>query len=75
MITCRAENVFSVQETEVELTVLGNFLFYFYFFMQNVSFNPRTYCSKRFCLQDEVHFIFGTSDVSKAKIAREISYG
>ena len=37
MITCRAENVFGVQETEVELTVLGNFLFYFYFFfMQNV---------------------------------------
>ena len=32
MITCRAENVFGVQETEVELTVLGNFLFYFYFF-------------------------------------------
>ena len=33
MITCRAENVFGVQETEVELTVLGNFLFYFYFFL------------------------------------------
>ena len=27
VITCRAENVFGVQETEVELTVLGNFLF------------------------------------------------
>ena len=33
VITCRAENVFGVQETEVELTVLGNFLFYFYFFL------------------------------------------
>ena len=31
VITCRAENVFGVQETEVELTVLGNFLFYFHF--------------------------------------------
>ena len=32
VITCRAENVFGVQETEVELTVLGNFLFYFILF-------------------------------------------
>lgn len=32
VITCRAENVFGVQETEVELTVLGNFLFQFNFF-------------------------------------------
>ena len=29
VITCRAENVFGVQETEVELTVLGKFLFIF----------------------------------------------
>ena len=45
VITCRAENVFDVQETEVELTVLGNFfyLFIYLFFMQNLSFNPRTY--------------------------------
>ena len=40
MITCRAENVFGVQETEVELTVLGNFLFYCYFFYAECFFQP-----------------------------------
>ena len=32
VITCRAENVFGVQETEVELTVLGNIFLFIYFF-------------------------------------------
>jgi len=30
VITCRAENVFGVQETKVELTVLGEFIIPFY---------------------------------------------
>ena len=38
VITCRAENVFGVQETEVELTVLGKFIIINIFFLQNVSF-------------------------------------
>ena len=32
VITCRAENVFGVQETEVELTVLGKFIIINIFF-------------------------------------------
>ena len=31
VITCRAENVFGVEETKVELTVLGEFIIPFYF--------------------------------------------
>ena len=31
VITCRAENVFGVEETQVELTVLGEFIIPFYF--------------------------------------------
>ena len=30
VITCRAENVFGVEETKVELTVLGNYSLYIY---------------------------------------------
>ena len=89
MITCRAENVFGVQETEVELTVLGNFFYLFIFFYAEFVIQPSDvhansyrhrdtregegglmeplprvfdmlqYCSKRFCLQYEVYFIFG----------------
>ena len=40
VITCRAENVFGVQEIEVELTVLGKFLFYFYFFYAECVIQP-----------------------------------
>lgn len=35
IITCRAENVFGVEEAKVELTVLGNYSFYILYFLKN----------------------------------------
>ena len=37
VITCRAENVFGVEETKVELTVLGNYSLYIYPLLCNES--------------------------------------